>query len=459
MSYLFGANVEGIQGYLFKTNKLKEIVGASELVKTFSDAKWLNHQGEVLQHAAGGIKIKIDDPKKLNDLIDDFELHCNERFPGMQISSASIAMVQGDLKTSLNVLNQKLREAKQHLAHVPSLPSFADRSRQTGVAMEMVQGKAVDRERQSKTDAAHKNQLGAIFGLTEVTKEIDDIASEKGWVAIIHADGNGLGTFISGMDSSTLKMFSENLDRACQSAVKRAFVDSKVSQEKFRPIVVGGDDVTVICDADRALAFVDALCQAFEQETEVIAGPRLTMCAGVAFVKAHYPFWMGYELAEALCDESKKHSKEMIKGTNELPPSTTSFHFMGSSYNREWDEIKEEELAQKSDHRLFFGPYGVSDSRFPSLEKLCKFAKSLGETKGLKSKLRELLTLWQSGIDPEAHITRMVEVLDGCQEKWIEEVSRNLCPGFSLKTPAPNGRTPIFDLVMLSTHTDSGENQ
>lgn len=31
--YLYGAEVQGIQGFIFQTNKLREIVGASELVE------------------------------------------------------------------------------------------------------------------------------------------------------------------------------------------------------------------------------------------------------------------------------------------------------------------------------------------------------------------------------------------------------------------------------------------
>ena len=32
--YLYGASVQGIQDFIFQTNKLKEIVGASELVES-----------------------------------------------------------------------------------------------------------------------------------------------------------------------------------------------------------------------------------------------------------------------------------------------------------------------------------------------------------------------------------------------------------------------------------------
>ena len=32
MNYLYGASVQGIQDFIFQTNELKDIVGASELV-------------------------------------------------------------------------------------------------------------------------------------------------------------------------------------------------------------------------------------------------------------------------------------------------------------------------------------------------------------------------------------------------------------------------------------------
>lgn len=33
MTYLYGASVQGIQGFIFRTNELRDIAGASELVE------------------------------------------------------------------------------------------------------------------------------------------------------------------------------------------------------------------------------------------------------------------------------------------------------------------------------------------------------------------------------------------------------------------------------------------
>jgi hypothetical protein len=63
MKYLYGAAIQGIQSYIFQTDKLKEIVGASELVERicteffkngFGNGKF-KEENKILS-AAGNIK-------------------------------------------------------------------------------------------------------------------------------------------------------------------------------------------------------------------------------------------------------------------------------------------------------------------------------------------------------------------------------------------------------------------
>ena len=39
--WLYGASVQGIQGYIFQTNKLKAVIGASELVKDLRETNFM----------------------------------------------------------------------------------------------------------------------------------------------------------------------------------------------------------------------------------------------------------------------------------------------------------------------------------------------------------------------------------------------------------------------------------
>ncbi len=66
-NYLYGLTVQGIQSYIFATNKLKEIIGASEIIEqlciTWYDdfLKENNIEGTKLLNAAGNIRFQTDE--------------------------------------------------------------------------------------------------------------------------------------------------------------------------------------------------------------------------------------------------------------------------------------------------------------------------------------------------------------------------------------------------------------
>ena len=40
-NYLYGASIQGIQEFIFRTNKLREITGASEIINSITGLKFL----------------------------------------------------------------------------------------------------------------------------------------------------------------------------------------------------------------------------------------------------------------------------------------------------------------------------------------------------------------------------------------------------------------------------------
>jgi hypothetical protein len=86
----------------------------------------------------------------------------------------------------------------------------------------------------------------------------------------------------------------------------------------LRPILLGGDDLTFVCDGRIALDLAAAALGEFEKNPIPHLGEgggerKLTACAGVALVKAHAPFHRSYDLAEGLCASSKQARREMHK--------------------------------------------------------------------------------------------------------------------------------------------------
>jgi hypothetical protein len=75
-----------------------------------------------------------------------------------------------------------------------------------------------------------------------------------------------------------------------------------------RPVLLGGDDLTFLCDGRIALDLAEAALDAFAREVPHLG--RITACAGVAIVPAHTPFDRAYELAERLCASAKRRRHE-----------------------------------------------------------------------------------------------------------------------------------------------------
>jgi GGDEF domain-containing protein len=176
----------------------------------------------------------------------------------------------------------------------------------------------------------------------------DKLEREMGceWLAVVHADGNGLGnvflqfhkyvrpSFEQGAAAHNrayldmLRRFSLALDECTEAAFCKALRHMHARRGRGRnggrhasrvlpilPLVLGGDDLTVLCDGQQAMAFTKRFLEAFASEarrsvihkTLTQGGDRgLTASAGIAIVKPHFPFFAAYELSAALLQSAKR---------------------------------------------------------------------------------------------------------------------------------------------------------
>jgi hypothetical protein len=404
--YLYGAEVQGIQSFIYSTNELKEIVGASELVEevcTTAFKELLGEEGfkeeQVLVMAAGKIRYLFTNTELCAKVVKNFPRKVIEMAPGITFSQAVVKYNEDDYAATSQQLEDRLREQRNNQFRSPNVGFIGTlRSRKTGLpATEIVDGEYCDAASvqklammgHGKNSVTNKKLNNKLFGKDSNKVGIYDISqipTDNNWIAIIHADGNGLGQVVQkiGNDSETMKKFSKYLDEATQTAAQRAYENLQIKtptgfQEPIRPIVLGGDDLTVICSADIALRFVRNFLEEFEKCTgkegeyddafakgmaDILSkngvfkkGKNyLTACAGIAYIKSSYPFYYGYNLAEDLCSDAKKESKEISGGMENLPPSSVTFHRVQSSFVESFDKIKDKELTANKTS-LKFGPY------------------------------------------------------------------------------------------------------
>jgi hypothetical protein len=491
LKYLYGASVQGIQGFIFETNKLKEIAGASELVEqictSFFKAENPNFQKEnLIVRAAGNIKYVFDDINDCQHFVRKFPKQVTQKAAGITISQA-VVEYDGVLEsTHIEELEKRLRvqRNKPIVQHGMGL-MITERSRRTGKSGVVWDGKdvidAAQKNKRPFSENAKNNLLKKLLGQETPFKshqfphDIADIVQKKDqeWIAVVHADGNNLGKLILEMSTklapqktkSAFKEFSTRLENATIASAAEAF--DKVVREKalklrhlpIRPVILGGDDLTIIIRGDLALDYTHHYLEAFERNTKAEFSEfgkkygltdfdnGLTACAGIAYIKPTYPFHYGVNLSEELC----KHSKNIAKEINSnKTPSCITFHQVLSSFIDNYKDIVEQELSAK-DIRFDYGPYFIHEEKgFATVKDLKEWSRIIQKEGAPKSPLRNWLGSLQVN---EKKASQELERIRNLNPRYIN--SLGLKEPFPIRVEKSKNKayryTHLFDVLRLST--------
>lgn len=483
--YLYGAAVQGIQSFIFQTNELKDIVGASELIEqicTTQFASVLGKKYEDLQldshailMAAGNIKYVFDDVNQCRDFVRQFPKSILEFAPGITVSQAVVQMT-GNFRTDVNELERRLRVQRNKQIRSLTLGYMGiRRSRKTGLPAVAKDGEdyldlgmKCKRESQSATRLLCEKSFNR-QDLTDahIALDIDDIAGKNNWIAVIHVDGNGLGQVVKqrGENPNSLKKFSKDLNVCTVEAANAAYEQFPFDlRDKIpiRPIVLGGDDMTVICRADLAIRYVETFIRQFEKKTE----PKMTACAGIAFIKSSYPFHYGYNLAEQLCERAKKDARANL--SSGPTPSCFMFYKVQDSFIEDVKLMIQRELTPQHGYSFEFGPYYLNDApkgRW-NIEDLMSRLSVLQkeDSNAVKSNLRQWLTCMHEGVDiANQKRERMISLFSGKERELIEAATEQIKRFSDDPENKDIYRSAAFDLVSLysifNQDTKSGSKQ
>lgn len=424
--YLYGASVQGIQGFIFKTNELKHIVGASELVEQICTSNFdeFAKNGESVVRAAGNIKFIFDRKEDCQKAVREFPKKVMTKAPGITISQAVVAF-DDDFGKAIDDLEALLKvQRNKPSCSVTSGLIGIKRTNNTGLPVVSAKKKlfidepTLQKERSQNVKSLCEKSFGMEALIEkEIAYNISDITDKNDWIAVIHADGNGLGKIVQkvGKQKDIFRVFSQELDMATKEAANHAFevVSNKFKDKQIipiRPVVLSGDDMTVIIRGDLAIDYARAFISAFEDKTKEYLGEilkdqhvfaedkdYLTACAGIAFIKSSYPFYYGYQLAEDLCGEAKKDTKAIHGAdTDYLPPSCMMFHKVQDSYIFDYKDIIKRELTAKDGLSFKAGPYYIhpQDSK-RTIDNLIKASEQLNSENGdgVKSGVRNWISL------------------------------------------------------------------
>ncbi|NYZ13557.1 hypothetical protein HL658_13445 [Azospirillum sp. RWY-5-1] len=416
MAALVGFVAKGIQSWITSGGKLRDIAGGSDLVEEIpgrvrddmmkacrATSAGSGEGVTILSTGAGAFRLLVADDGAAARMVRLLPLMIAEWAPGLRYGLAWHELA-GDRPTAreFDAFENELRTDGGLAGPVlPPATPFTLRAQRTGEPAvddkerddDGVQGpEAVDCSMRRRRDAAGGGRA-SVFKTRlfpdmagDFAKDVDVIVGDGRYMAVLHADGNGLGQLFMaiGKDESLgaedRTRLLRDLSNAVKEATEEAFLAAlhdivrDVATRKtipVRPIVLGGDDVTALLPARDAIRFTETFLTRFGIETgerlkglknsPVYIPDRLTACAGIAFVKAHYPFDQAHTLAESLCRFAKAGSR---RGEGRTLASL-AFHRVTTTLARDFaGDIVAHDLSQRVDDELrllTMAPYRVPE--------------------------------------------------------------------------------------------------
>ncbi|WP_042473182.1 DUF6602 domain-containing protein [Bacillus ndiopicus] len=374
-------DITGIQEYIFASNRMQENMGGSYIVGTMVE----HHFVKVLEKCASQKKVNVEwkgvsteesilsknsigaevvyigggnalviyrDWNLYHKVNRKFALKVLEESASLTMVTEAIPFRKDDERTYAALykeLMQKLSETKSKQLRTKlnqTLPIFAQEPFK-GDAITHYKDKAnVSTEQYLKRQATSENTIFEKYKKSFV-KETTDIKRERGeesYIAVVHIDGNGIGNWIKkglgNMNTNMLesiqkhRTLSQNITALFRDVFGDALDVFKNEQLPMRPLILDGDDVTFICQADLALPFTHVFMEKLQEKSKAL-DVVIEACAGVAFVHSHFPFELAYEIAEQCCQKAKKQYYDGEQG------SYLDFYLVRGSYVKTMDEQRQ----------------------------------------------------------------------------------------------------------------------
>ena len=471
-------DIMSIQQYLFGSNRLKENLGGSYLVKSiygrplqaaldetapsYGDiGKWPDAEtfsgGVKIGYIGGGNALLLFEESGVAEkFCRSFSLQILRTAPGLRTVFAVTPFDEADFTGSMRELHQELGRAKsrEFPAVTVGRHGITAECPYTGEAVEAgcrdpKSGRLISRSAKVRLDTAPASakafeklvaeEAGDKFDVTDDLGRLGQ-PDERSYIAIVHIDGNRIGekfrrcATLSETRGLSLRLEQE-LEQAFRGVVRelagKIGADDLSEENGFcfsrngnrtilplRPIIIGGDDITFVCEGK--LGFY--LAERF------IAGLKsFDACAGVAVVKSKYPFFRGYQLAEELCASAK--AKAVGEGGSWLDFLISAGGAAGSL-----EEIRQSRYAGSAGG-LVYAPYRLDTA---------------GHDESI-SLLKDGITCFHSW--PKNKMMALREELIGPKEgvrKFLDAAGLTL-PGAKKfgDNGWDSGRTPFFDMIDL----------
>ncbi|MDW7973028.1 MAG: hypothetical protein RMI01_07480 [Thermodesulfovibrio sp.] len=341
----------------------------------------------------GNALIFFEKEDMAKDFIKKWSLRLLTFAPSLTPASAvgEISFDEGRFANDLNNLFKKLTHNKSnfHPLTVTTRHGINAECRRTGLSKEVwaenlpfdekdyISAVAYAKiEASKRADKEHENILREIdkegkYCFTSNLEELGQIKGEENYIAIVHIDGNDMAKKFKqtknifekrilsrDLAEHTYQTFKEILVRIIEKIPQmRDYYDLREKEGKIilpiRPIIIGGDDITFVCDGRLGIWLAKTFLEIFQSKK--IQNHSISACAGISITKTKYPFYRGYQLSEELLRNAKNKRKE-----EEDTGSWLDFHLSYGGFSGRLNDIRKKHYRTE-EVDLLLRPFKIED--------------------------------------------------------------------------------------------------
>jgi len=312
--WLISFDTDRIKEYIFATNGLKEIRGASAILRKQDDVrkKLLKDKGRRLFNAGGGGAVEVTTEQGPEKIVAEIQAGF---LNSTHTATITAVTVSPDGMQNSQAFKERMGEAtrkqslakreKARLIDIPLEPYFRicemcgvraaeKRSSESG-SQDLLCSSCYDKNligRKVRSDSKYEYSFLKDFrnfakrnnkdeywqqhsNLAESLNELGDLSS--GYVGFVVMDGNQMGMLLSEIyDEEYLRKYSELLEECVPDLVYETLIEiseklpsAKLKKLPFEIVLIGGDDIMLFTIADIAMLFCTTLMRKFENELSI----------------------------------------------------------------------------------------------------------------------------------------------------------------------------------------------
>ncbi len=407
------------QDYIFKSNRLKENKGASIIIEDITEELPFkvncNYKDNLVYKGGGSSLYKFDSREDAEDFVKNISKKVLECYPGIEVFMVIEEYDAENMKVidAIGRAYVKLAQKKSRRKTSGMQVSFGieKKCESTGLPASYVdfeddEKRYISKEvkvkkHYSETGKSSKKFNKLIPSNKSIKKFADLVKGNKKYMAVIHIDGNKMGKkfnqlkeyFVYRDDNyketnkeylSSLESFSNEIKNVYEEAFRYMKQVVEKNADKLKdctyinegkipiiPIIIAGDDITFVTNGkigiECARVFIEYLNK---KEIKIYKDNtvKLNACAGVAIVRANYPFIKAYKLAEDLCSNAKRIIAKDYKDSDK-DFSLIDWHLEQGDLMGSIKEIREENYRTEDGKYLYMRPlYLNNEDRWNNYE-------------------------------------------------------------------------------------------